>query len=130
MTIRNRRAPAHQKALISACVESGAGIEYLPDAPRFRYFPPADRPLHNGRPSPRGSIACGRGNVLKLRSWHPVKLDASPMYGVPMTDTDADEYHAKADWRDGNPEPLRQLLAERAAAKRAPVQFELERIAA
>lgn len=122
----NKFPTAHHraKAIIKACAASGAGIDFLPDAPNFR-FTPAERhgdsfapnDLHNAPPSARGSIPCGRGNVLKLKNWQPSKLDCSPMYGCYLTDTPSDEHHAKEQWAKGNPKALRALLAERAKAR-------------
>jgi hypothetical protein len=139
------RAPEAHRSTIKSCVESGAGIGFLPDAPNFRYEPANDKPLHDGPPSKRGSVkvACSKRNcACKGSLWYRHEpLSAAPMYGLkgwstkvhsdpfPLTDTDTDEAEAKAAWADGNPQPLRELLAvrakERAALKIAAVCDEL-----
>jgi hypothetical protein len=122
------------KEIIAACVESGAGIDFLPGAPRFRYVPrereggdsftPDD--LYSGLPSKRGSIACGKGNPLKLKNWNPSRLDANPMYHVPMAGDSKALTEARRAWSEGNPNPLRQYLAGEAKRRSRAAQITAE----
>jgi hypothetical protein len=108
LTAADRRA----KDTIAACVEGSVGIEFLPDAPRFRYDPTVareKRTLYHGPPSGRGSIPCGK-NPLKLKTWTPAKLDANPMYAHPMKGDSRTLTEARRAWANGDPGPLRQYL--------------------
>jgi hypothetical protein len=113
-------ADRRARAIISACVASGAGIEFLPDAPRFRYDPASgstQRTLYHGPPSSRGSVPCGK-NRHGLKNWSPSKLDASPQYNLAMRGDPPELTEAREAWHQGNPIPLRVYLAEEAKARR------------
>lgn len=116
------------KATIKACVESGAGIEFLPDAPTFRYTPNANKPFENRGPSSRQPVPCG-SNRHKLKNWQPLKLDTNPMYHCPMAGDSFALTEARAEWAKGNALALRELLAEQAEARRAGQQLELKEAA-
>lgn len=116
LTAADRRA----KVTIEACVATGAGIDFIEEAPSFRYqpIPAIDRELYHGPPSGRGSIPCGRGNPLKLKNWAPSKLNANPQYDVPMKGDSAELTEARNAWAMGDPVPLREYLAELAEERR------------
>lgn len=108
----NYKTPAHNraKAVIAAAAMAGAGIDFLPDAPNFRFEPVENLPLHNGKPSSRGKFAYQ--NRLKLKNWLPTGLDLAPQYNCPMKDDPWQFHAAKQAWHGGNPVPLRKWLAE------------------
>ena len=134
--------PAAQRQLIKDCAEHGCGIEGLVDAPNFRFTPAADmigesatnvwghefpyvaKPLHDGKPSSRGSV---RGTVAKgfpkLKNWTVPSYSLAPNYNIPMNGDDPDLTDARRSWHRGNPDPLRVYLAEQAEARRAAKLF-------
>jgi hypothetical protein len=121
-----KHAPGHKATLdlIKSCAASGAGIEHIDAAPRFRFepvpragkdsfHPPAGDwgRIDGGPPSNRGSIACGNPKPKHLKNWNPTRLDANPMYHVGMAGDSRALTEARAAWARGNPQPLRDYLA-------------------
>lgn len=109
--------------IIKSCMASGAGVDYLDCAPRFRYTPPeftitSFKGREDAPPSGRGTIPCGRGNVLKLKNWSPSRLDANPMYAFPMKGDDSVFTRARKAWSEGDPQPLRNYLRKQAEERR------------
>ncbi len=105
-------ADRRAKAMIAAVAASGASIDYLEDAPRFR-FVPVEPPLYDGKPSRRAAFTYP--NRLNLRNFKPPALSADPQYNAPMAGDDRKLTYARAAWAGGNPAPLREYLAVRAA---------------
>ncbi len=103
------------KAIISSCVTSGAGIEFLPDAPRFRYTPPDNdnRPLHNGKPSSRGTV--GTPTRFKYKNFPTKGISLDPAYNTPMRGDSDELTKARKAWHNGNPKPLRDYLSNYSA---------------
>lgn len=137
LTAADRRA----KVIIESCVATGAGIEFLSDAPNFR-FVPVDQLTRVAKnkdsftptewqsvgPSKRPALACGRGNVLKLKTWTPSKLDANPMYGVTMKGDSEALSKARAKYAGGDPQPLRDYLRAQAELRRATETLATEQL--
>lgn len=124
LSAADRRA----KAIIKACAATGAGIEFLPEAPGFKFVPAekvtnsfkpkSDNDYSHRPPSGRGSITV-KGNPLKLKNWSPSKLDANPMYSHPMRGDSRELTEARKAWARGDPKPLRKYLANLADQRRA-----------
>jgi hypothetical protein len=112
------KAPA--KDSIVRLVSSGSLVERgdLPDAPGFRFTPVESVALYHGKPSARGNYAySARG---KFKNWKPAGISLAPNYTVPMLGDSWELHSARGKWaRDGNPEPLREYLAETADERRA-----------
>lgn len=106
------RGHSEIKALIAQCALSGVGIEQLPNgaAPSFRFEPVENPPLHSGKPSGRGLVWAGARNPHKVKNWSPMKLSLDPQYKVPMLGDPEVLRHARYQWGEGNPVPMRQYL--------------------
>ena len=141
------RGHAATKKLIAGCAANGVGIDSLPDAPTFRYYPAAPNAgadsFTNGEdsnwrnslsPSARGSVLCGKAKPKDIRNWTPARTSLDPQYTVAMAGDDAELTDARSSYAAGNPAPLREYLAAQAEARRTAaaqwVQFDLERLAA
>lgn len=113
----NWKTPAHNraKAVIASAAAHGAGIDYLPDAPRFRFVPNGPAARDSGKPSTRGQFSYP--NRLKLKNWRPTPLSLAPQYDVAMAGDDYALTDARRAWAKGNPVPLRKWLAAQRPAE-------------
>lgn len=110
----NRKAPGLE--LIKAAVAAGAEIgddNRLAEAPRFRFVPAEDRKPVDAKPSRRKPYSYPLRpdldrNVIRFR---PAPLECPSMYTAPMAGDPEPLRHARYQYAEGNPKPLRDYLA-------------------
>lgn len=117
----NRKAPGIDfiKAAMAAGMpinapgdDHGPGVAHELGLGRFRFIP-AEKPLVNARPSKRKGFNYPLRPDLdpKVIQFRPAPLDCPAMYTAPMAGDPEELRHARYQYGEGNPKPLREYLA-------------------
>jgi hypothetical protein len=114
--------PTPGLAFIKAAVAGRVAIDddNRPDeCSRFRFVPTGGARVENCKPSARGNVTFP-SRFKSVSGWKPASISLAPYGVLTLTDTSEEEAHAKGMWRDnGNPERLREWLANTADQRRA-----------
>jgi hypothetical protein len=84
---------------------------------RFRFTPAGGAREEFCKPSGRGSYSYP--DTRKLKTWKPAGISLAPMYSTPMAGDGWRQNDRRKAWANGDPQPLRDWLAETADERRA-----------
>lgn len=112
----NRKAPG--VGFIKAAVAAGVAIDgdngplHELGLHRFRFQPVESRKLVDAKPSKRKGYSYPLRSDLdgKVIQFRPAPLECPPMYTAPMAGDDELLRHARFQYAQGNPRPLREYL--------------------